>query len=184
MLMELYVSGIHMDTHTVFFPKHGSIRRKYCIMEKSSYVSFNKRKFKEAPLRAWELDVPTCTYMCVHRNPQPAFGIYSLRQSKDLYVVLVFYQPWRVQRQPCVLLMDKIWTAANPKVNPMHLKHFIRQLSFLSFFLSLSLFFFELRISLQLPLNRSQQKRAMAGLTNVQIDSMSSPPKCKQPCVS
>ena len=90
----------------------------------------------------WELDVPTRAYVCVHRNPQPAFGIYSLRQSKDLYVGLVSYQPWRVQRQPCVLLMDKIWTAANPKVNPMHLKHFIRQLSFLSFFLSLSFFFF------------------------------------------
>ena len=84
MLTELCVLGIHINTHNVFFPIHSSIRRKCCIMEKSSYVSFNKRKFQEAPLRVWELDVPTCACVCVHRNAHPAFGIYSLRQSKDL----------------------------------------------------------------------------------------------------
>ena len=67
--MELYVSGIHIDTHTVFFPKHGSIRRKYCIMEKSSYVSFNERNFQEAPLRGGNSMCPhvhTCVYTGTH----------------------------------------------------------------------------------------------------------------------
>ena len=105
--MELYVSAIHIDTHTSFLNMVLS-EENIVYWKKSSHVSFNEIKFQEAPLRAWELNRPTCIYMCVHRNPQSAFGIYSLRQSKDLYVVLVSYQPWRVQRQPSVLLMDKI----------------------------------------------------------------------------
>ena len=50
-------------------------------MEKSSYASFNKRKSQEAPLHAWELDVPTYAHVCVQ---EPTTCIWNiLPQAKQ-----------------------------------------------------------------------------------------------------